>query len=251
MEIEIVPLLQIQRELYRVPRGLERFRAYVQTLTGDGDDTVLPPLVAMNPLGKEHVALFLDKLLALDAEAIAAQAAQAAAARLPTHMALRLGLVATDDAHGGWTNRTFADMTSRFQSGRMLRQGWAMVSLWTADSWTATEIELATRTAVYRAAWVGAFGEPRTLGAMLRQEGFAALFADAACDTLDPEDLAYSHAVIAPHHETTAYPLIVACLYGDAVARSVGYPPLGLSANAGYAVALDMAHRAGIAPEAM
>lgn len=67
VNIEVVPLLQIQRELYRVPRGSERFRAYVQTLTGGSDDTVLPPLVAMNPLGKEHVELFLDTLLALDA----------------------------------------------------------------------------------------------------------------------------------------------------------------------------------------
>jgi hypothetical protein len=32
MKLEFVPLLQVQRDLYRMPRGWERFREYLQTL---------------------------------------------------------------------------------------------------------------------------------------------------------------------------------------------------------------------------
>jgi hypothetical protein len=32
MNLEFVPLLQVQRDLYRMPRGMERFHHYLQTL---------------------------------------------------------------------------------------------------------------------------------------------------------------------------------------------------------------------------
>ena len=51
MKLELTPLLHVQRELYRVARGFERFRAYLQTMTGGTDDLVLP-LVALNPMGQ-------------------------------------------------------------------------------------------------------------------------------------------------------------------------------------------------------
>jgi hypothetical protein len=56
MKLEYVPLLKIQRELYGIPRGYERFQAYLQTMIDAGTrDLALPPLVAINPMGKDHV----------------------------------------------------------------------------------------------------------------------------------------------------------------------------------------------------
>lgn len=34
MKLEFVPLLHVQRDLYRLPRGMERCRAYIQSSTG-------------------------------------------------------------------------------------------------------------------------------------------------------------------------------------------------------------------------
>src|SRR5690348_12516275 len=83
MNLEWTPLLQPQRDLYRIPRGMDRFRQYLRVmLKDDGSDLRLPPLVAMNPMAKEHVAALLDALLALDAESIAADALAEASARL-------------------------------------------------------------------------------------------------------------------------------------------------------------------------
>ena len=77
---------------------------------------------------------------------------------------------------------------------------------------------------------------------MLKQEGLALHFAGAV-SALEPADVEYSRAVLEPHLNTTEWAMILPCLYGDAAAKAVGHPPLGLSPDAGYAVALDDARR--------
>lgn len=51
MKLEFTPLLQVQRDLYRLPRGWERFRAYLQTLVDPETKDLQLPLSAMNPMG--------------------------------------------------------------------------------------------------------------------------------------------------------------------------------------------------------
>ena len=44
MQLDYVPLLQIQRDLYGIPRGMERFRTYLRTMINDdGTDLELRP----------------------------------------------------------------------------------------------------------------------------------------------------------------------------------------------------------------
>ena len=39
MHLEYVPLLKMQRDLYRLPRGMDRFHEYLRTMVNDqGDD---------------------------------------------------------------------------------------------------------------------------------------------------------------------------------------------------------------------
>jgi hypothetical protein len=82
MEVEYVPLLRVLREVYELPRGMDRFHRYLETVTGGRDDVVLPPLVAANPMAKPHVAARLDELLALDGGGVGERAAREAAGRL-------------------------------------------------------------------------------------------------------------------------------------------------------------------------
>ena len=63
------------------------------------------------------------------------------------------------------------------------------------------------------------------------------------------KDLAYSAEVIQEYRDTRDYPTIFTCLFGDEAARSVGYPPLGLSPRAGLALAHHEARQRGVAPE--
>src|SRR4051812_40842360 len=81
MRLEYVPLLGMQRDLYRIPRGLDRFRAYARTMgEDDRDDSRVAPLVALNPLAKGHVVELIEALLRLDAEGLASETAAEASA---------------------------------------------------------------------------------------------------------------------------------------------------------------------------
>lgn len=251
MHLELVPLLRRERELYETPRGLARFRAYIATMQGGSDDADLLPLVALNPMGKEHVAAVLDALLALDAEAVAAAAIADASRRLrDVAGSLKVGLVVSDDAQGGWTQRQLTDAKQRFALDSALKRGWISVLLWSSEMPSREAVRRQTLAAIYRACYVLRHGEPRTLGQMLRQEGLAAVFAEEPPPALSPAELAAIRAVIDPCRDTAAYPVIIAALYGDAAARTVGYPPLGLPENAGFTLAQHAALYAHESPEA-
>jgi len=244
MEIELVPLLRIQRELYHIPRGEGRFNAYLRTMVNaDGSDLRLPPLVLMNPMGKEHVPALLDELLALDADGVAAQAvAEASAQLVAVPGKYKVGLVVADDAAGGWTNRYTGEFGTRFESGQTLKRGWLAVVLWTSEALSVQAVREEVLMAVYRAAYIQQCGLAVTLREMLAQEGYA--MATAACTrhAMTSDEVAYTREVITPHLDTRERPTLMACLFGDAAARSLGYRPLGLSERAGLALAQHDAH---------
>ena len=248
MQLELLPTLQVQRDLYALPRSFERFRAYIAALIGDSNDLELP-IGSMNPMGKEHVAALLDALLAFGAE----HAAQAEIAQVVPNFAalpgqLGIALIATDDLMGGWTNRYFNETTARFDLGPLLKRNWAVVPIWTSEQWTAERIRGEVRAAIYRSAYVRRHQSAKTLAQRMHQEGLAMHYAGIAPPTLTADDLAYSREVLTQYAEASDYPTIIACLYGDEAAREVGYPPLGFSPRAGYAVAY--AQTAGHAPQA-
>jgi hypothetical protein len=253
MNLTLLPLLRTQRDLHAIPRGMERFRAYLATMTGGTDDIVLP-ITAMNPMGKEHVAALLDELLAADAEAIASAAIDEAAARLIRLPGERqIALIVTDDAQGGWTNRYFSEipppMEGDRRSAKQRALRWALVPIWTSETWPAQAIRAAVLAAIFRSAFAEYVGFPKTLNEIMTGEGLAALFAGIHEPQLDLDDLAYTAEVIQAYRDTHDYPTIFTCLFGDGAARSVGYPPLGLSPRAGLALAHHEARQRGVVAE--
>lgn len=243
MQLEHIKLLQIQRDLHDRPRGMARFGEYLRVMRGDGEELALPPLVAMNPMGREHVTARLDELLALDADAVAEQAIQKAVGHF-AHIAdhFKHGLVIADDVRGGWTNRYTSDAALRFNSGKAtkgyaLKQHWITTVLWASETPSIVTIRQEVLTSVYRSIYIQQHGPAKTLQAMMEQEGRAARFAGMT-PQLDAEDLAYSREVLQPYLAAESYPLCFAAMYGDPAARLLGYTPLGLSERAGFAVAL-------------
>ena len=246
MNLEYVPLLKLQRELYALPRGMERFREYLRVmLNRTRDDLELPPLALMNPMGREHVTALLDALLALDADGVAEQALAEAAAELADEPGeYKAGLVVVDDLKGGWTNRFASEYLLRFQTGPHVKRFWVTGVLWSSEPASAGAVRTALLTAVYRTAYVQRHGPARTLRAMLAQEG--AILARAGCTSpsLDPDDLAYTREVLAPFLDATDMRTAIECLFGDAAGRTLGFSPRGLSPWAGLALALHDARSA-------
>ncbi len=240
MNLSYVPLLGRQRELLAVPRGPERFRHYLAvTLTPGRDALALTPMVVVNPMAKDHVAAVLDGLIAFDADGHAARAVAAAEGELGgVPGEFRVSLVVADDAQGGWTNRWATDHGLRFDFDPHNRRFWVTAVVWSSDQPGERGVREAVAAAVFRTAHVVRHGPARTLGEKMRQEGYA--LSRAGCDgpTLDAEDVGYTRAVLEPLLGTTDVPTAVACLWGDAAARSLGFAAHGLSDGAGLAVAL-------------
>jgi hypothetical protein len=254
MQFEYVPLLQIQRDLHDMPRNYDRFKKYLNTIFRDDEVGIeLPPLVAMNPMGKDHVARLLDQYLALDADAIAAEAAnEAAPCLLVEPWDVKAGLVISDDLMGGWTNRYAAEFTMRFgpdhlrfqkerkhELPRWLSHFWITGVLWTSEPASARAVRDAMSTAVYRHAYLQRHGPAQTLRDMMLQEGHVLIAAGCAGPTLEDDDLDYTRHVIAPFLEECDMRTAIEWLFGDAAGGTLGFTPRGLSPWAGIALALN------------
>lgn len=241
MKLEFVPLLQVQRDLYDLPRGMERFREYLRTMIDARTGDLELPLVSMNPMGKDHLPPFLDGLLAMNADRIAADATAAAAAHFADDPgAYRVALVVSDDRKGGWTNRFTSELGYRFEQGAYARRGWIVPLVWTSESPTPASVRTEVIACIARAAYVIQHGEARTLGDRLAQEAFAMRIAGVSEPVLDADDLEYTRGVLEPLFERTDMATHIAALFGDAAARELGHTPLGLSPRAGLALAVDM-----------
>ena len=235
MPLVHLPLLKTQLELYGLPRGMERFRAYIKTMTDEETGDLALPLVAMNPMGKDHIPALIERYLALDAEGIAAQAIEEAGALRTDY---KVCLVVSDDLKGGWTNRWASEFGHRIEGAAITTRGFLTAILWTSEEPTATGVREAVLTSIYRAEYLQTHAAPTTLGDMLAQEGHAMARAGCTTPSLDEEDLAYTRSVIEPHLSATARATVIPCLFGDAAADALGYPPQGLSDRAGFALAL-------------
>jgi len=109
------------------------------------------PLVAMNPMGKDHVPALIDAYLALDAERVAAEAtAEAAKSVEGGHGAYTVCLVVSDDLKGGWTH--IHNVTAR-----RLRGAWYGViglgRIGTASALRARARDMLTQCVNWRTRW--------------------------------------------------------------------------------------------------
>ena len=249
MLLEYVPLLQVQRDLYAMPRGGERFRAYLRTMIDPHTRDLRLPLVNMNPMGKEHVPRLIDELLDLDAEGIARQAVErAAAVQRAVAGSFRVALVVVDDVGGGWTNRYTNDYANRFATRPLRSRGWLTATVWTGDAPSRAHVREEAATVVHRAAYLSGHGDAASLGEILAQEGYAMARAGCRQPALEAAELAYTREALQPLMQRRDRPTVMACLYGDRAAQSLGYLPQGLSDYAGLALALHQA-RAELLPD--
>lgn len=249
MAIEFVPLLQIQRELLDIPHGMERFNSYLDTvLNKTKDDVELVPMLAMNPMSREHVAGALDRLLAIEAETAGARTVAGFQTRCPfIQSTLKVGMVILDDVAGGGTNRPLMTAEAIMSGLAKHDRGWIPIGLWASENYTWETVYQTTLRGIYSHFYKARHRAPATLREAMRQEGMVAKFADIP-PMLEEEDLAYSQTVLTAYLERSDFPTVVACLLGDEAAVSVGFPPIGLSLNAGIEVGIMEAWAENTAP---
>ena len=236
---------------------MTRFNWYIEQMTrvnAAGERDVVVPINAVNPMGKPHCLVAVNALIALDAERIAEQAAHEAEQRLRcVDATARLCINLLDDVGGGWTNRYFSEANFRMGAERSEHakqtRNFAVVPCWSSEVYTPERIRQETLVTVYLYAWFYTRGVPKTLKEIMRMNGFAGKFAGATEPPLPADDLAYTSEVIQPYLASTDFAINFACLFGDAAAHECGYEPMGLSARAGFALALDEVIRSDVTAE--
>ena len=239
MDLAYIPLLELQRDFYTKPRGVDRFWEYIRTMTNTQTGDLELPLVAMNPMGKEHLLPYLERLLEIDADGEGARAAADAATEIvDVSGEFRVATVVSDDLMGGWTNRFVNEFHQRFYTRAYDRRGWIAPILWSSQEYAAQQVYCEVRTSIFRLAYVMQHGYAQSLDEMLKQEGYAMAAAGQTGPTLDADDLAYTQEVLAEYRQMSGEPIVIPALFGDPAAHELGYTPLGLSPTAGLALAL-------------
>ncbi|MEM7111629.1 MAG: hypothetical protein AAF614_04305 [Chloroflexota bacterium] len=242
MSLKYTPLLQLQRDLYKIPRGYERFKQYIAEMVDPETKDMKIPLPAMNPMGKDHIPALLDRYLAFDADEVADEAVTRAASGLGSTLAgFQAALVIADDSMGMWTNRYSVEFGNRFSTKPFFRRSWLVGLLWTSEEPSIENVREEILTAVYRGAHIQQHGFAQTLGDMLAQEGCAMAAAGCKSPELEPDELAYTEAVLEPYLGSEHYGEWITAVFGDPAAHELGYEPMGLSPRAGLALALHNA----------
>lgn len=226
MAVRVVPTLEAMAEVYRRSpvggRDSPRFHTYTD-LGRDGF-----PVAGWNPMTSKDVLGTIERLLAVDAEAIVAETAIAVVAQLGAEEDVHVAIVVA--APGMWTDRVATEVEHRL-AGR----GRNEILFWQGED-VGVEAVRATATAdVVRTVWAARYGIPATVKDAVAQEGLALALAgmgghfdDAAAAIFD---------VLA---EDTTLSAMVGFLYGDEAAKAMGFTPVGLGARVGerHAVAL-------------
>jgi hypothetical protein len=222
------------RELYERPRDAARFRAYLELLRG-GTGDVAVPVGAFNPMAKPHVLARLDELLAMGAEAAAAEACREAERRLPGLGSWRVALQVPDDVAGGWTDRDQVDGAHRFEGAAEVKRGLATVLLFVSDPAEAGSVRRRTLATLARRMRQRDAADPRTLREMVEQERDALGFAGERAEPLAPAERERFERRL----DATVFGTRFAAFFGDEAAERLGYPKLGLPRLAGERFALD------------
>jgi hypothetical protein len=229
--IEVEPTLAFMADVYRLTAeggpASPRFRAYVEA----GAERV--PVHGYNPMTSKDVLPTIEALLAIDGEARLGAAANRVAAELgfTDDVAMHL-TVATP---GMWTDRLATEVEHR-----LLLRDPGGVLLWFDEPVLVEQLDAAIVAQAVRLVSFHRQGPPITLADAVAQEGEAL----ARAGHLGEHDGAAAEALAVLEHDTDL-PTMVAFLYGDDAARTMGFTPLGLDLHAGerHAVALARAHR--------
>ena len=204
-------------------------------------------LMAYNPMAGAAALQAVERLLELDAEALALAAATDAASACDFCDDMTLALVVR--AQGMWTDRVATEIEQRVSPGR--RDGHGLVDMWSGEPLNGDDVRRESAAEAVRVAWTAIHGQPRSLRGVLAREGFA--YAVARLTTgVDPgfgrtpatqESYAVEEAVdlLGDSAEQSD---IVGVLFGDPASTAMGWTPLGVPDKAGYRWATTHAARA-------
>ena len=208
-----------------------RFAAYVSRVEHHWG------LASYNPMAGPGAHVAVRALMEIDAERLAADEAGAVAARCEFGGDITIAIAVPSE--GMWTDRLATEILHCTTGERRPAHGTAL--LWPGDALDEVHVRRECAAEVVRIMWTSFHGVPATLDAVLAREGLCyALTPRAGAASGDDDSAAVNHA-IGVLGDTSTQGDIVAILYGDPAAITMGWTPLGISEMAGYRWAITRA----------
>jgi hypothetical protein len=212
-------------EIYRLDRtgGVRspRFVAYLGRVENRR------ALAAYNPMAGPAALASVQRLIELDAEAIAARHAADA----------ELAVVVSSP--GLWTDRVATEVELRTDP-----EPPALVRFWAGEPVQAADVERECVAAAERVRWRLRHGPARTVDAVLAREGAAYAVAGSPFGTLAAGEAELVSEAVELLGASEQPGDIAAVLFGDPAAVALGWTPLGIPWHAGYRWAIARAHGA-------
>ncbi|MEP6764765.1 MAG: hypothetical protein ABJB66_10665 [Gemmatimonadaceae bacterium] len=242
--VQIAPTLVYMQDVYRMSRDggrdSERFLKYVTRVEHDWG------LVEYNPMAGDAALATVKQLLLLDAEAAARETAERVCELCDYHDSITLAISVR--SKGLWTDRIATEVGDRI-AGKSRRAGHGVVSLWSREENLKADVVRESAAETLRVMWAAIHGECDTLHRVLALEGLAYAMATQLSGAsrytaeLRPEENVAVIEAIEVLGDTRIVGDIAGVLFGDDVAKEMGWTPLGIPSFAGYRWAVARAER--------
>ena len=235
--IQLVPTLATMAEIYRLPReggaASPRFKRYLELVPHSYG------LVAFNPMAGPHALETTEQLLAVNAEAVALEAASEAASlcRYPDRITLAVVLCAP----GGWTDRLTTEIEHR--TFRRASSGHGLILHWTRETPTAEQIRREAIAEAVRVMVVALRAGGESVASLLHREGMAYALGGNPYGPVTAEDEQAVGDAVEVLGLSEKMADMTAVLYGDRAATALGWAPAGVAEHGGYRWAIDRAER--------
>jgi Arc/MetJ family transcription regulator len=224
-------------EVYQLPReggqASPRFKRYLELIPRCYE------LVAYNPMAGPHALETTEQLLAIDAEAVALEAAREAASLCNYPDPITLAVVLA--APGVWTHRLTTEIEHR--TSRRPPPGHGLVLHWTRETPTAGQIRREAIAEAVRVMAVALREGGESVASLLRREGLAYALAGNPYGPVTPDDEQSVSDAVEVLGSSNKMADMAAVLYGDPAASALGWAPAGVAEYGGYRWAIARAEQ--------
>jgi hypothetical protein len=222
-------------EIYQLPReggpASPRFKRYLELIPRCYE------LVAYNPMAGPHALETTKQLLAIDAEAVALEAAREAASLCSYPDPITLAVVLA--APGVWTHRLTTEIEHR--TSRRPPAGHGLVLQWTRETPTAGQVRREAIAEAVRVMAVALREGSESVASLLHREGLAYALAGNPYGPVTPEDEQAVGDAVEVLGSSDKMADMAAVLYGDPAAAALGWSPAGVAEHGGYRWAIARA----------
>ena len=245
MKFEIIKLLHKINDLYKLPKGKERFAKYLYLLQGDTKNDLLLPIGGFNPMGNELASYKLGQLIKLKAEDVAQKELLRINASLKndSNRIIQVGLNLVDDVEGSWSNYYTTDYTSKFEIEPLLKRNFCTPYFWTNETITEEMIIERVREYVYRTIFWITNRKPETLCEFMEQEIYVQINSKENSHKLEERHFFELQQIYKKHINSTDYNLKFNFFYGDKVSKLLAYSFYGIIEKDGFQYAKFIADK--------